>query len=119
MTRRIEIGVDCIDEAPVKAFWAAALGYVEVPVGDGTELHDPDGVGPVMWFQHTDEPKSAKNRLHLDLWLRRDEAEPLQARLLDLGGAILRERGTYTVLTDPEGNEVCLCWGSDGSGVPG
>ena len=119
MGRRVEIGIDCNDEARLKAFWREALSLEEVPMGEGTELHDPDGGGQVVWFQVVPEVKTAKNRLHLDIWLPRAEADELRPRLLALGGSVLREAADYTVLADPEGNELCLCWGHAGDGVPG
>lgn len=57
----------------LRPLWAAALGYVEHVASEGaTDLVDPTGRGPTMWFQHVDEPKVAKNRLHLDIVVTAD-----------------------------------------------
>ena len=79
-----------------RAFWAAALGYVnpgppgrEVSPGQdvfeawhafldeagvpesewnsASAAEDPDGVGPRLFFQRVPEDKVAKNRVHLDV----------------------------------------------------
>ena len=56
------------------------------------------------------EPKTAKNRMHLDLTAPDPEAEV--ARLVELGAtrvADMEEWGDqWTVLQDPEGNEFCV-----------
>lgn len=55
------------------------------------------------------EPKCAKNRVHLDLLAQDLEAEV--GRLVAIGAAIFGDHRTsegWVVLTDPEGNELCL-----------
>ena len=47
-----------------------ALGYVPEPGyddPDGASIVDPDGVGPAIGFLRVPEPKTSKNRLHIDL----------------------------------------------------
>ncbi|MHB8186642.1 MAG: VOC family protein [Dermatophilaceae bacterium] len=34
---------------------------------DGASISDPEGRGPKLYFQRVPEPKTVKNRLHLDL----------------------------------------------------
>jgi hypothetical protein len=102
-------------------FWAAALdGYRVRPYDDAeverlaakglTPETDPevaaDGPGPTLWFQQVAERKKARNRVHLDLAAgdRRGEVERLRA----LGASIRRERESFTVMQDPEGNEFCV-----------
>ena len=68
----------------------------------------------MLGFQRVPEERAGKNRLHLDLVAppagRRHEV----ARLVELGAAVLGERGgdaeglVWTTLTDPEGNEFCV-----------
>jgi predicted enzyme related to lactoylglutathione lyase len=59
------------------------------------------------------EPKQAKNRMHLDLWVADIEAEA--QRLVRLGARRqsvkpVEELGSrWIVMADPEGNEFCLC----------
>lgn len=111
--RRIELCVDCADESALLPWWTAALGWdvVDGPNGDGSsELVGPAGMR--VWFQRVPERKTAKNRLHLDVYVPAGEVPALQTRLVDeLGGRVVdatNER--FVVLADPEGNELCLCW---------
>jgi predicted enzyme related to lactoylglutathione lyase len=113
---RIEIGIDCGDPAALAPFWAAALGYGLGDLdGDGTylDLVPPDPSLPVIYLQRVGEPKVVKNRLHLDLF----STEPATtiAALVERGATVVSEPrtgsegGWWQVLTDPDGNEFCVC----------
>ena len=143
MAALIQITFDCADVTAQARFWASALGYVEQPPPEGfdswedllrrtgvpreewgtrTALVDPDGAGPRLFFQTVPEPKTAKNRVHLDIHVgvgtRGDERQLLldseAARLTGLGARILwrgdAEAGSEAFITmaDPEGNEFCV-----------
>ena len=117
-------------ERTVCVFWAAALDYVPEPGHDdpdGASIVDPDGVGPAIGFLRVPEPKTSKNRLHIDLrvageppWDWPARAELIRAKvaeLVGLGARIVREeeyadeRGAvlgHVVMLDPEGNEFCV-----------
>jgi catechol 2,3-dioxygenase-like lactoylglutathione lyase family enzyme len=136
---RFDLTLDCADAQLLAAFWKTALGYVDEPppapfttreewlaqfdlpegesADDGAWLCDPDGVGPRLSILKVPEPKTAKNRLHIDVrvpghgsagerWARvRAEA----GRLVEAGGTVLEEFGEHHVLmADPEGNEFCV-----------
>ena len=102
---RLEIGIDCHDADLLRPWWATAMRYVD---HDG-ELVDPEGRGPTIWFQEVPEAKTVKNRLHLDLHLPRHEAAAKRDLLVSLGGTLLDTFETFWVITDPEGNELCVC----------
>ena len=62
------------------------------------------------------EPKTGKNRLHLDV-LAAGPLEDEVARLVEAGATLVEARqdpasfanpDTWTVLRDPEGNEFCV-----------
>jgi Glyoxalase-like domain len=63
-------------------------------------------------FQLVPEPKTGKNRVHLDVRLGETDAEAELARLTGRGGTFLHRgrQGPHTWITmaDPEGNEFCL-----------
>lgn len=116
-----EIVFDSRHPAGLARFWAAALtGYAVRPYDDAeierlaalghTPETDPsvavDGPGPTLFFQLNLEPKTHRNRLHLDLATadRSDEV----ARLTELGAHVRDEHDTFTVMLDPEGNEFCV-----------
>jgi catechol 2,3-dioxygenase-like lactoylglutathione lyase family enzyme len=108
------IVIDCNDFAAMKAFWQAALRYeAREPAGDDddfTILRDPAGEGVNVSIDTVPEPRSGKNRLHLDLYTDQPEAEI--ERLLGLGATRhprTPEPGEdFTVLADPEGNLFCV-----------
>lgn len=61
-------------------------------------------------FQLVPEPKTVKNRLHLDLDL--GDKDEVRTMLLDRGASFLHEamQGPFSwyTLADPEGNEFCI-----------
>jgi hypothetical protein len=76
---------------------------------------DPDsgtGLGRRLLFQRVPEPKTVKNRLHLDLHPGEGRREHEVTRLTGLGASVLREvkeqGGQWVVMADPEGNEFCV-----------
>jgi predicted enzyme related to lactoylglutathione lyase len=116
MLRRLEIGIDCRNPEALAEFWSRALGYA---VGDSDragvylDLVPPSANLPVVYFQRVQEEKSGKNRVHLDLW--DDEPEAAIKTLEGLGARRVglpqtgSEGGWWQVMTDPEGNEFCVC----------
>ncbi|MFG2782761.1 VOC family protein [Streptomyces prunicolor] len=70
------------------------------------------GLGRRLLFQRVPEPKTTKNRLHLDLHPGPDNREAEVERLTGLGASVLRRvtepAGAWVVMTDPEGNEFCV-----------
>ena len=106
------IGIDTNDVDRTVAFWQAATGYVErARISDYVLLADPGGQGANVLVQRVPERRSGKNRLHLDLAV--DDVDTASETLVGLGATRLRrfdEPGdTWVVLTDPDGNEFCVC----------
>jgi len=121
------LGCDAADPHRIAAFWAGALGYVPEPGyddPDGASLIDPDGRGPAISFLRVPEPKTAKNRMHIDIrvageppWDMPERERLIRARTAALvadGATVVREEsydgehlGHITML-DPEGNEFCV-----------
>ena len=142
--------VDCGSTARLAPFWCEALGYVPEPAPDGWDtwldywraagipddelegaesgsgaIVDPAGVRPRIWFQEVPEPKTVKNRLHVDIRHtpgreampyaeRRAAVEAEAERLVGLGASVAHvnapEGADYFAITlqDPEGNEFCV-----------
>ena len=115
----VEIAIDAMDIALVLPFWKALLGYVEeapANVGDQVDaLIDPGHRGPAVWFQQMDAPRPQRSRIHVDVRVPHDEAEAVIARAIDAGGRLLSDAyaRAFWVLTDPEGNEACVCTWQD------
>ena len=107
------ITFDCENPARVADFWGAALGYnVEKHSEDFAVAANPDGSRPYYLFIKVPEPRTVKNRMHVDFGADNREAEI--ERLIGLGATrgethTMAEYGiTWTVLQDPEGNELCV-----------
>ncbi|MYR35799.1 hypothetical protein GTX14_00465 [Streptomyces sp. SID4944] len=70
------------------------------------------GLGRRLLFQRVPEPKTVKNRLHIDVHTPPGERDAEAERLVGLGARILRavdeQGGSWLVLADPEGNEFCV-----------
>jgi Glyoxalase-like domain len=143
MAIRLQVVFDAADPPKLAAFWGEAIGYVEEDPPDGFESWeawavandlpredwdrydsrvDPDGAGPRLFFQRVPEPKTAKNRVHLDLDVSGGRGTPIEDRRRRVADAAERavaagatrvkaydEAGQHwVVLQDPEGNEFCL-----------
>jgi hypothetical protein len=105
-----QVIVDSADPVGLGRWWATALEWVVV--NDAPEEFEirpaPDRL-PGLLFARRPEPKTSKNRLHLDF--RPDDQEAAVARLLDLGAThadIGQGQQTWVVLRDPEANEFCV-----------
>ncbi|MFE9772334.1 VOC family protein [Streptomyces sp. NPDC005931] len=79
---------------------------------DPYEADSGTGLGRRLLFQRVPEPKTVKNRLHLDLHPGEGRREEEVTRLERLGASVLRRvaepSGSWVVMTDPEGNEFCV-----------
>jgi len=112
--RITELVLDCHDPELLARFWADVLGYRITDRDDeGVAISPPEGTpSPVdLLFGRSDDPKTTKLRLHIDVNATdRDQAEEL-ARLEQLGARhidIGQGEQSWYVLADPEGNEFCL-----------
>jgi hypothetical protein len=112
-TSVIGLSVDCADPVTLAGFWSAVLGRPINP-GVDTEYAAIDATvpasGPRLAFHRVPEPKTVKNRLHLDLGTNQFDTE--RARLTRLGAAPIRDIEKpairWTTFADPEGNEFDL-----------
>ncbi len=131
--------VDAQDPHTLADWWAAALGWQVEPSDEelirrlvaagqaaetdtlvhngvlvwrvGAAIRDPDHPDrPRVLFQAVPEPKSGKNRVHLDI--RTDDREAAAQRLTEAGATELHRasQGPFSWITmaDPEGNEFCV-----------
>ena len=102
LARFKDLCIDAVDAAASTRFWGAVLG-LETRLqdnGDG-ELRTPDG-RVLVWVNGVPEPKTAKNRVHLDV-----NAESVQ-QVIDLGATVVAEFPRWTTLVDPDGQEFCV-----------
>jgi len=110
----IHVVLDCADAEALAGFWSEALGYKRAGAGGQyVLLLDESGGLPAMILQQVEEPKTGKNRMHIDVTAKDIEAEV--QRLESLGArkvsaSPIEEQGTdWIQMADPEGNEFCVC----------
>jgi len=110
----VEIAIDTLDAERIRPFWKAVLGYRE----RDDELVDPRGTGPTMWFQQMDEPRTDRDRQHLDVIVPHDEADARVEAALAAGGRLVSAAfaRAWWILADADGNEACVCTWEDREG---
>jgi hypothetical protein len=113
----LAIVVDCRDALAQATWWATVLGHeVSERNTDEYEVSQPSSGRSPLYFMNVPEPKTVKNRLHIDVTV--DESlEDGVARLVALGAKLVDLRqdpetlanpDTWAVMQDPEGNEFCV-----------
>lgn len=144
MNPTFQLTFDCASPADQADFWAKALGYQVQPPPPGFDtwpafltaqgvpesewndfsaIVDPEGLRPRFFFQRVPEPKTAKNRMHLDVNVGGGRDVPVEERKVrvlaeaerlkalgatDQRGAMEQNGEFWIRLNDPEGNELCL-----------
>src|SRR5215510_15882061 len=118
MSHLVWIVLDCRHASKLAQFWETALGWRIRPYDEaeitrlaalgltpGTDpmvaIDSPDG-SLVFFLQEVPEPKTTKNRMHVDIRLR-DQAH--LDELLRMGATVISEHDGRRVLADPEGSE--------------
>lgn len=104
---------DCAEPIEVAGFWASALGreVADFSTGDHVVLQSPTGSAqPRIVFNRVPEPKTVKNRVHIDI-ATTDFASDA-ARLTQLGADRRADYdfpdSRWTTFVDIEGNEFDL-----------
>jgi hypothetical protein len=138
MAYDFQVTFDCADPHPLAEWWAEALGWTVEPTDEafirrmvaegqareedtttyrgrlvwkvGAAIRHPES-GRRLLFQLVPEPKTVKNRVHLDVAVG-EQREAEAERLTAMGAKVVYrgQQGPYTwiTMTDPEGNELCL-----------
>lgn len=111
------ITVDCTDAMALARFWAAVLGWNVYSDDDPPVLvtphFPPPGDGPGMLFIPVPEPRTVKNRLHVDLQPSDRTRDEEVERLLGLGATVVEDHRNedgsgWVWMADPEGNDFCV-----------
>jgi Glyoxalase-like domain len=101
----MEIVVDTADPMCIATWWAEVLGVARQDHEEGySYVAVPGAPFEALVFVPVPEPKTVKNRIHLDV-----TTSDVQL-LVDAGAQVLRPRDEqvrWTVLADPDGNELC------------
>jgi predicted enzyme related to lactoylglutathione lyase len=116
--RLVQIAMNARDDSAVGRFWAEALGWgvdSEEPGVTNVEpvgFAYPDPTAVCIDVLAVPEPKTVKNRVHIDLATTSAAHQAdLVARLQDLGATpadVGQGDVPWTVMADPEGNEFCV-----------
>ena len=107
------IVVDTHDLPGLARFWSQALDWKILSERAAEIVIGPDVNAPVgMCFMPVSDPKTVKNRVHLDITTEAGDRDAVIERLLALGARRVDVGQTgeesWTVLADPEGNEFCV-----------
>jgi len=115
------IVVFCHDPYVMAPFWSAALGLP--PVEEDADKLASRSLGPLesvllhreghpqVWVTPVEALDPPGNRLHVDV----SGGPDLVRHLVELGGRHVRDEQRWTVVSDPEGNQLCVVPG----GSPG
>ncbi|MFJ6793283.1 VOC family protein [Streptomyces sp. NPDC091268] len=137
-----QVTIDSADPHTLADWWAEALGWQVEPTDEefirgqiaagnaseddttthrgalvwriGAAIRHPEGLerAPRVLFQRVPEPKTVKNRVHLDVRTGADDPAAVVERLLAKGARHLHDARqgpfAWTTLADPEGNELCI-----------
>ena len=99
-----DLCMDAADPARLSAFWGAALDRRWHPKDDGSGWLAGPTFRHTIWVGKVPEPKTVKNRVHLDIYAR--DLTDLEA----LGATVVEpqhDNRRWTVMADPEGGEYC------------
>jgi hypothetical protein len=115
------VTIDCRDAYALSRWWSQVLPMSEDPEDPNEPGHEEcmifseDGRTRLLFIE-VPEPKSIKNRLHLDLrpldGTREQEVERLVGHgATQLGDHRRPDSSGWVTLADPEGNEFCILRG--------
>ena len=140
MAHTFQVTIDSAAPHPLADWWADALRWEREPTDEafirsmveqgfaresdtmryggelvwveGAAIRHPTDAAPRVLFQLVPEPKSVKNRVHLDVRVGPEDVGGEVARLTARGATVLHEgqQGPHRWVTmaDPEGNEFCV-----------
>ena len=140
MAYLFQVTIDSTAPHPLADWWAEALGWQREPTDEafirrmvdaghaaesdtmrhngelvwvvGAAIRHPTDEAPRVLFQQVPEPKTVKNRVHLDVRVGPENVDGEVARLTARGATVLHhgQQGPFrwVTLADPEGNELCL-----------
>lgn len=102
---------DAADPPRLAEFWSQVTGYsVKFADENIAQITGDGSVGPMLMFLKVAEPKTAKNRMHVDLGTADLEGDV--DRVVELGAELVDRHqqfgSKWATLRDPEGNEFCI-----------
>jgi predicted enzyme related to lactoylglutathione lyase len=111
----LNVTFDCADPRALARFWGQVTGWAVIeeprPGHDESAVEMPGEGSPRLYFVKVPEPKTTKNRVHLDIMPADKTQDEEIARLTGLGARIISDRRPefgWVLMADPEGNEFDL-----------
>jgi predicted enzyme related to lactoylglutathione lyase len=108
--RFTELIVDANDPPTLAKFWSEVLGYrISDTSDEWVQIDGPQP--PTILFAKVPEPKTVKNRLHIDVNATDRSQQEEVDRIIGLGAThadVGQKDVSWVVLADPEGNEFCV-----------
>jgi predicted enzyme related to lactoylglutathione lyase len=103
--------INCADMELMTSFWSQALSLAPSSAASDDDFRVLRGEHVNLSLQRACTAVTARDQMHLDLYTDAQAAEV--QRLAGLGARIVRHYvdpdNDYVVMTDPEGNEFCVC----------
>ena len=103
--------INCADLEGMTRFWAGALDLKPSSTDPDDDFRVLKGAAGTISLQVAETPVRARDQMHLDLYT--DDQVSEVERLTGLGASFVRHNqdpdDDYVVMTDPEGNEFCVC----------
>ena len=121
------VTVDCTDAPGLARFWAQVLGWQVYSDDDPYVLVAPSfphvGTGPTMLFIPVPEPRTVKNRMHVDIQPTNATRDEEVERLIELGATVVQDHRTpegtgWVWMADIEGNDFCVERGTSERSTP-
>ena len=100
----LDLCIDAVDAERMKRFWGAVLGYELIRDEAGWSYLEAPTSAMKVWVNEVPEPKTVKNRVHLDVHCADVDD------VLALGAVVDRppdEHDHWWSLLSPEGDELC------------
>lgn len=117
-TRLVHVAIDAADPEREARFWSRVFGWQTQAGEDGEVMILPGGwrypdPGPLpLLFVPAQEPKTGKNRVHIDVPTKSPAFFEDEVKRITGLGATPADIGQgdvpWEVLADPEGNELCV-----------
>src|ERR1700724_2535117 len=115
---KVELVLDCAEPKRLATFWREALDYRDYYTDANLAVLVPkEGIASPLLLQGVAEPKTGKNRMHVDIVV--DDIEDEVHRLQTLGGRRIDDGvqsfgGTrWLRMSDAEQNEFCVSTGGE------
>jgi catechol-2,3-dioxygenase len=104
--------INCADADRMSTFWCGVLGLTPHP-RSSDDFRVLIGEHGIVALQVADDPVTYRHQMHVDVYCPAAERDAEIERVIALGATRVRDSDdpddAFVVLTDPEGNQLCIC----------